>query len=206
MGSKLDFSSLHVYSPKLVLITKKWGFVVVYSEIDLSVEKDDQNPHKIKRHRSKLSHGSFTTLSNFFSHDKNKKNDEDKSSEHNKRFYNDEDMAVGVIDVFSSNGDFIRREFVNSSIRCWTSFSTFQDFDYVAAADEDGKIFVFEVFYAMIDKPIANLRGKEIDFLFVEEPYTNIFAFSNNGDVDVIPIQKSESRVSSKTASKISHT
>ena len=186
-----EFTSARSFSPQKVIITKKWGFILVYSVIEKSIENSDQvTSLHLKHRRSKLGPDSFTALSAFLTHEDEKEGHRGQSRERlSSHFFNEEDFAVGVIDVFSSGGDFIRRVFIESSIVSWSCFSSNQDFDFIVAAAEDGNIFLFEAFYAEMKKPILQLKEKQIEFLLVPQPSKNIFAFSSNGDIDVIPIE-----------------
>lgn len=91
-----------------------------------------------------------------------------------------------VIDVYTTNGQLIIRQEIPMSLTCWTTFSSRNDFDFVVAADNKGKIYVFEAFYANIGEPFYETHNEISNIIFSTE--TNVsFAFAKNGNIYMSP-------------------
>lgn len=73
--------------------------------------------------------------------------------------------GTGCFDIYSINGDFIRRRPVSFRVSCWTVFQSNDGFDYVIVADKQGKVYLFEAFYLDISAPVYE-SSAEVTSLF----------------------------------------
>jgi hypothetical protein len=95
------------------------------------------------------------------------------------------EMIQGIIsyfiEVYTVNGDIIRRRPVTFAIKAWTQWCSIDGFDYFLVVSEKGDLYTFEAFYLDIDQPFAKVAGEIVTLkYFVEE---NVLAVATESQV-----------------------
>jgi hypothetical protein len=71
-------------------------------------------------------------------------------------------IAEFYIEVYTVNGDFIRRRQIGFAIRKWHSWVSRDGFDYMVALSESGDLYAFEVFWVDIEEPFVKITGNVV--------------------------------------------
>lgn len=95
-------------------------------------------------------------------------------------------LTNSFIYLLSSNGKRIRRSKKKVDFVYWTTFSSFSGFDFIAAADSKGQIFLFEAFFLDIHHPIFNCRTNVVSLSYSNID-KNLFIVSEDNHIFIIP-------------------
>jgi hypothetical protein len=69
--------------------------------------------------------------------------------------------------VFSVNGELLKKRKIDFEVVAWTTWTTMDGFDYIALADDNGKLFAFEVFYCDLGESLFRCRSPIIGLNYV---------------------------------------
>ena len=94
--------------------------------------------------------------------------------------------AKNYVFVFSVNGKLVRKRKICFPIVVWCAWMSRNGFEFVAAADESEKIFVFEAFECNVGKAVHRCREQVIDLQYMEEIMC-IVATTKDGRVLFMP-------------------
>ncbi|OHT09334.1 hypothetical protein TRFO_21723 [Tritrichomonas foetus] len=103
-----------------------------------------------------------------------------KSSSHEKEKY---------LFLFNINGKLIRKTKININISHMHSWTTKKGFDYLAVADERGKVYAFEVFYLEIGNCLFRCNSPLIELKYFPD-VSMIFVVTKYGTVYMIPFKE----------------
>jgi hypothetical protein len=87
--------------------------------------------------------------------------------------------------LYTVNGAKLKEVKLKAAIRTWTSFSSVFGFDYVAYADIDGGVVIFEAFYP--EKPWIVSHLLDVICLKADESSERLLIVTSNGDLQAIP-------------------
>ncbi|OHS93089.1 hypothetical protein TRFO_40620 [Tritrichomonas foetus] len=90
---------------------------------------------------------------------------------------------VGVLTV---NGTMIVKNRLKNKVLMWVSWKDNKGFDYVLMADVENKVYMFEAFYAKIEKPIFESDEKIVKLEFLEHEKTAVIV-TESGKVTLLP-------------------
>jgi hypothetical protein len=93
------------------------------------------------------------------------------------------------IELFTVNGEFIRRVELDCSIRGWSSWKSKDGLDYLAVAPKSGNLRVYEVFY--LKCCLLNETCYGVQSVFYSEALSVLFANYDNGKILMIPFMPS---------------
>jgi len=100
------------------------------------------------------------------------------------------EMVDGKIDnllfVWSINGEFIRKQKIQMGVVAWTTWTS-EGFDFVMMADENNRIYKFEVFY--LELALVASADSRVDSVFWCERENVVVTVERNGKVKFTPIQ-----------------
>ena len=91
-----------------------------------------------------------------------------------------------LVYVFNINGERLGKAKIDSSITCWTTWTSISGFDYMVYADSNGKLFSFEVFYCNPSDNLYRCRSPVITVRYSLKLSCVIVAL-NDGRVLFIP-------------------
>jgi hypothetical protein len=91
------------------------------------------------------------------------------------------------IELFTVNGEFIRRTELDYSIRAWSSWKSKEGFDYLAISPKSGKLRVYEVFY--LKCYLLNEICYGLQRVFYSESLSVLFANYDDGKILMIPFR-----------------
>lgn len=94
-------------------------------------------------------------------------------------------QIYNFIEVYTINGDFIRKKQVSFSILCWMTYISSDGFDYLLVSDQKGKIIGFEAFYINV-KTIFRCQTS-ITLIWYSKDYKIVSAVAKDGTVFFIP-------------------
>ncbi|OHT13738.1 Beige/BEACH domain containing protein [Tritrichomonas foetus] len=96
------------------------------------------------------------------------------------------DQVKQYLFVFSVNGELLQKRKIDFHINCWCTWTSNKGFDYMAIASENGKIFVFEVFYCELPERLHRC-GSRVSSLFYMKDISCIVAATEDGRVLFVP-------------------
>jgi hypothetical protein len=73
-------------------------------------------------------------------------------------------IAEFYIEVYTVNGDFIRRHQIGSAVRKWHSWVSRDGFDYMVARGESGDLYAFRV---NIEEPFVKITGNVVAMEYI---------------------------------------
>lgn len=88
--------------------------------------------------------------------------------------------------LLSLNGKLIRKTQKKFDFVYWTTFCSFSGFDFIAASDAKGQIYLFEAFYLNIRHPVFNCRT-DVTSISYSNADQNLFVVSEDNHVFIIP-------------------
>jgi hypothetical protein len=88
--------------------------------------------------------------------------------------------------VFNVNGALLRRRVIDFEVAIWSTWTNSKGFDWIVLADENGKLFVFEVFNADIGDGIFRCRSP-ITFLTYALDIGCVIAVTKDARVIFVP-------------------
>jgi hypothetical protein len=93
--------------------------------------------------------------------------------------------------VFNVNGELLRRQQIDFQVTIWSSWTSPKGFDYMVVADENGKLFVFEVFFCEIGEGIFRCRSV-VQWLTYAMDIGCVVAVTRDGRLIFVPHQIAE--------------
>jgi hypothetical protein len=97
--------------------------------------------------------------------------------------------------LFNVNGLKIRVVQPQMEVVAWSTWKDVRGFDFLAVADEKGRVFVSEAFYLSFGEPTTLCRGLVIELAYVNE-YIGLSAVTEDGRIYLIPLPESPALVS----------
>jgi hypothetical protein len=85
------------------------------------------------------------------------------------------------VEVYSVNGDFIRRRKIPFAIRGWHGWVSRDGFDYIVALSEGGELYAFEVFWVDLEEPFVKITGNVVAMEYILEE--DVLAVATEGQI-----------------------
>jgi hypothetical protein len=92
--------------------------------------------------------------------------------------------------VFNVNGELLRRQPIDFQVTTWSCWTNAKGFDYMVMSDENGKLFVFEVFFCEIGEGIFRCRSP-VQWLTYALDIGCVVAVTRDGKLIFVPHQVS---------------
>jgi hypothetical protein len=89
------------------------------------------------------------------------------------------------VEVYTVNGDFVKRKEVKAAVKVWTTWRSTAGFDYIIMALKSGSIFAAETFILKFEKLGEGIR--DVEGIFYSEKLGIIFANLEDGRTWMIP-------------------
>jgi hypothetical protein len=71
--------------------------------------------------------------------------------------------------VFSVNGELLKKRKIDFQVVVWTTWTTADRFDFIAMADDNGKLFAFEVFYCELGEGVFRCRSPIVGLNYAKD-------------------------------------
>ena len=88
--------------------------------------------------------------------------------------------------LYSVNGDLLRETKIECGVTSWSTYSSFDGFDYVCMGDEKGHVFVYEAFFLTPGEPACRCKSSIVSCKFFKKINT-VVAVSSNGEIRFSP-------------------
>ena len=93
-----------------------------------------------------------------------------------------------VLYLYNINGNFIREIEINFDVACWCTYEDNSGFDFLFAADQDGNIYYYEVFFISNEiQPIYNCKKEVVSIYCFKDESTAVFS-CRDGSIVLYPI------------------
>ena len=77
--------------------------------------------------------------------------------------------VIFFLHVFNVDGDLIRRQRIDFSIRAWTHWTSFSGFDYMVMMDDENNLHAMEVFYLDVESFGSKVPSNVIEMKYFTE-------------------------------------
>lgn len=77
--------------------------------------------------------------------------------------------VIFFLHVFNVDGDLIRRQRINFSIRAWTHWTSFSGFDYMVMMDDENNLYAMEAFYLDVESFGSKVPANVIEMKYFTE-------------------------------------